>query len=143
MYNYYSKFYIIPLTLKFSLILLFSDMLFFAIYQHFLIFKFLKLTIKLSLCYWYFFFCRLKMKSVFHLFWRGILLFLIGTFFTVVLNLLQSGRYSSFAKEGRKDNLLYSIWWLPILCGTGSGNQLIFISVFFQCFMHVWVYMFK
>lgn len=63
------------------------------------------------------------MKSVCHLFWRGILLFFIGTFFTVVLNLLQSGRYSSFASEERKDNLLYSIWWLPILCGTGSGNK--------------------
>lgn len=71
------------------------------------------------------FFCvfitKCKMKSVSNLLWRGILLFVIGTSFTVVLNLLQARRYSSLYSDGWKNNIQYSKWWLPVLCGSGSA----------------------
>lgn len=61
------------------------------------------------------------MKPISHFLWRAALLFVIGTSFTVVLNLLQAKRHSSFNADIWKNNILYSMWWLPILCGSGSA----------------------
>ncbi|XP_035214183.1 LOW QUALITY PROTEIN: insulin-induced gene 2 protein-like, partial [Stegodyphus dumicola] len=56
------------------------------------------------------------------LFWRGVVLFLIGTIFTFVLTLLQAQRrFSSFKDEDLMNSILCSRWWLPVICGSGSA----------------------
>ncbi|GFR21460.1 insulin-induced gene 1 protein [Trichonephila clavata] len=71
------------------------------------------------------------MRTASQLIYRGIILFLVGTIFTFVLNTLQIRRHSPplhFQKGNH--NLFCTKWWLPIICGLGSA----FVGLIYPCF---------
>ncbi|XP_055924825.1 insulin-induced gene 1 protein-like [Argiope bruennichi] len=62
------------------------------------------------------------MRSASQLVYRGFILFLIGTLFTFVLNVLQTQRHSSpFHHNERNQYSFLTKWWLPLICGLGSA----------------------
>ena len=54
---------------------------------------------------------------------RGGLLFLVGVFFSFVLNLLQVQRKVVLFDSGTLDSLFSSAWWVPPSCGTAAGME--------------------
>jgi len=51
---------------------------------------------------------------------RGSVLFIIGVFFALVLNLLQVQRQVTLFPDVL-DNVFSSAWWVPPSCGTAAG----------------------
>lgn len=62
---------------------------------------------------------------------RGLVLFTVGVFLALVLNLLQIQRNVTLFPEEVMTTLFSSAWWIPPCCGTGAGEQttLILMSV--------------
>ncbi|XP_054715870.1 insulin-induced gene 2 protein-like [Uloborus diversus] len=61
------------------------------------------------------------MGNLAQLFCRGVILFLTGALFTVVLSLLQAQRnHTHLHPKNTTWNILCSKWWLPVVCGVGS-----------------------
>ncbi|XP_073413198.1 insulin-induced gene 2 protein [Dendrobates tinctorius] len=52
---------------------------------------------------------------------RGLLLFLIGVFLALVLNLLQVQRNVTLFPPDMLSSLLSSAWWVPLCCGTAAA----------------------
>lgn len=52
---------------------------------------------------------------------RGIVLFLIGVFLALVLNLLQIQRNVTLFPPDEITRVFSSVWWVPLCCGTASG----------------------
>ncbi len=52
---------------------------------------------------------------------RGCLLFAVGVFFALVLNLLQVQREVTLFPDVL-DNLFSSAWWVPLACGSAAGK---------------------
>ncbi|KAG9471927.1 hypothetical protein GDO78_022221 [Eleutherodactylus coqui] len=52
---------------------------------------------------------------------RGFLLFLIGVFLALVLNLLQVQRNVTLFPPDVLSSLLSSAWWVPLCCGTAAA----------------------
>lgn len=63
---------------------------------------------------------RMIAKRTSCLFVRGVLLFLVGTFFALVLNLLQVQRQVTLYPDVI-DTVFLSAWWLPPCCGTAAA----------------------
>ncbi len=53
---------------------------------------------------------------------RGLVLFTVGAFLALVLNLLQIQRNVTLFPEEVMTTLLSSAWWIPPCCGTGAGE---------------------
>ncbi|OCT60875.1 hypothetical protein XELAEV_18046898mg [Xenopus laevis] len=60
---------------------------------------------------------------------RGLLLFLIGVFLALVLNLLQVQRNVTLFPPDVLSSLFSSAWWVPLCCGTAAGA----IGLFYPC----------
>lgn len=60
--------------------------------------------------------------SVSSLILRGSVLFIIGVFFALVLNLLQVQRKVTAFRREYLENLFSSAWWVPPSCGTAAGK---------------------
>ncbi|XP_006007714.1 insulin-induced gene 1 protein isoform X2 [Latimeria chalumnae] len=52
---------------------------------------------------------------------RGVVLFLVGAFFALVLNLLQIQRHVALFPEEVVSSLFSSAWWVPPCCGTAAA----------------------
>ncbi|KAG8432181.1 hypothetical protein GDO86_016716 [Hymenochirus boettgeri] len=52
---------------------------------------------------------------------RGLLLFLIGVFLALVLNLLQVQRNVTLFPPDVLSSLFSSAWWVPLCCGTAAA----------------------
>ncbi|GIY02247.1 insulin-induced gene 1 protein [Caerostris extrusa] len=62
------------------------------------------------------------MISSCQLFYRGTILFLIGTTFTFILYILQTRRHFSSLNFQKVDHNSFCIkWWLPLVCGIGTA----------------------
>lgn len=55
---------------------------------------------------------------------RGVVLFLTGVFFALVLNLLQVQRQVTVFPPEVLASLFSSAWWIPPSCGTAAGMLL-------------------
>lgn len=53
---------------------------------------------------------------------RGLVLFTVGAFLALVLNLLQVQRNVTLFPEEVMTTLFSSAWWIPPCCGTGAGE---------------------
>lgn len=53
---------------------------------------------------------------------RGIVLFFIGVFLALVLNLLQIQRNVTLFPPDVITSIFSSAWWVPPCCGTASGK---------------------
>lgn len=53
---------------------------------------------------------------------RGVVLFTVGVFLALVLNLLQIQRNVTLFPEEVMTTLFSSAWWIPPCCGTGAGE---------------------
>ena len=53
---------------------------------------------------------------------RGLVLFTVGVFLALVLNLLQIQRHVTLFPEEVLATLFSSAWWIPPCCGTGAGE---------------------
>jgi hypothetical protein len=53
---------------------------------------------------------------------RGLVLFAVGVFLALVLNLLQIQRHVTLFPEEVMSTLFSSAWWIPPCCGTGAGK---------------------
>ena len=53
---------------------------------------------------------------------RGLVLFAVGVFLALVLNLLQIQRHVTLFPEEVMSTLFSSAWWIPPCCGTGAGE---------------------
>lgn len=73
---------------------------------------------------------RMIAKRTSRLFVRGVLLFLVGTFFALVLNLLQVQRQVTLYPDVI-DTVFLSAWWLPPCCGTAAGLYFIYACLNF------------
>lgn len=60
-------------------------------------------------------------RATYRLFLRGFLLFLVGMFFALVLNLLQVQRQVTLFPDV-VENVFSSAWWVPPSCGTAAGE---------------------
>lgn len=58
----------------------------------------------------------------FNLIRRGLVLFTVGVFLALVLNLLQIQRNVTLFPEEVMTTLFSSAWWIPPCCGTGAGE---------------------
>lgn len=54
---------------------------------------------------------------------RGLVLFTVGAFLALVLNLLQIQRHVTLFPEEVMATLFSSAWWIPPCCGTGAGES--------------------
>uniref|UniRef100_A0A3Q3J7F0 Insulin-induced gene 1 protein n=1 Tax=Monopterus albus TaxID=43700 RepID=A0A3Q3J7F0_MONAL len=61
---------------------------------------------------------------------RGLVLFTVGVFLALVLNLLQIQRNVTLFPEEVMTTLFSSAWWIPPCCGTGAGEQTTFSMIF-------------
>lgn len=52
---------------------------------------------------------------------RGLVLFTVGVFLALVLNLLQIQRHVTLFPDEVMTTLFSSAWWIPPVCGTGAG----------------------
>jgi hypothetical protein len=57
---------------------------------------------------------------------RGLVLFTVGVFLALVLNLLQVQRNVTLFPEEVMATLFSSAWWIPPCCGTAAGELLLF-----------------
>ena len=55
---------------------------------------------------------------------RGGLLFTVGVFFALVLNLLQVQRNVTLFNPDVLDSLFSSAWWVAPSCGTAAGMKI-------------------
>ena len=62
----------------------------------------------------------MSVRNMSTLFMRGSVLFIIGVFFALVLNLLQVQRQVTLFPDVL-DNVFSSAWWVPPTCGTAAG----------------------
>lgn len=53
---------------------------------------------------------------------RGLVLFTVGAFLALVLNLLQIQRHVTLFPEEVMTTVFSSAWWIPPCCGTGAGE---------------------
>lgn len=67
---------------------------------------------------------------------RGVVLFIIGVIFALVLNLLQVQRQITLF-PGVLDNVFSSAWWVPPSCGTAAGMFIALIFVIIAIHSHV------
>ncbi len=58
---------------------------------------------------------------------RGSLLFSVGVFFALVLNLLQVQRNVTLFNPDVLDSLFSSAWWVPPSCGTAAGKIVFYV----------------
>jgi len=65
-----------------------------------------------------------RYHSVLRLLLRGVVLFIIGVLFSLVLNLLQVQRQVTQFPD-IIDNVFSSAWWVPPTCGTAAGKMVI------------------
>lgn len=63
---------------------------------------------------------------------RGLVLFTVGVFLALVLNLLQIQRNVTLFPEEVMTTLFSSAWWIPPCCGTGAGE---FVGGCLICFL--------
>ncbi|XP_073491100.1 insulin-induced gene 2 protein [Aquarana catesbeiana] len=63
---------------------------------------------------------------------RGLLLFLIGVFLALVLNLLQVQRNVTLFPPDVLSSLFSSTWWVPLCCGTAAAA----IGLLYPCIDH-------
>lgn len=61
---------------------------------------------------------------------RGSVLFFIGVFFALVLNLLQVQRQVTVFPPEVLASLFSSAWWVPPSCGTAAGTTLFYLTFF-------------
>ena len=57
---------------------------------------------------------------------RGTVLFVIGNFFAVFMNLLQINRQGDVSLKMPPElleNLFLKEWWVPPMCGAAAGNE--------------------
>lgn len=54
---------------------------------------------------------------------RGLVLFTVGAFLALVLNLLQIQRHVTLFPEEVMTTVFSSAWWIPPCCGTGAGER--------------------
>lgn len=54
---------------------------------------------------------------------RGLVLFTVGVFLALVLNLLQIQRHVTLFPDEVMATLFSSAWWIPPCCGTGAGES--------------------
>ncbi|NWU78105.1 INSI1 protein, partial [Onychorhynchus coronatus] len=66
-----------------------------------------------------------------HLVQRSVVLFVVGAFMALVLNLLQIQRNVTLFPDEVISTLFSSAWWVPPCCGTAAGELLISTSHFF------------
>lgn len=73
------------------------------------------------------------MRNPTQLLWRGIVLFLIGMFFYIILNLLQNQRHlPQMNSDESMVPILYTKWWLPVVCGSASA----LVGLIYPCLEH-------
>ena len=60
---------------------------------------------------------------------RGIMLFTVGVFFALVLNLLQVQRNITLFNPDVLDSLFSSAWWVAPSCGTAAGKKHFHIQI--------------
>lgn len=58
---------------------------------------------------------------------RGVVLFFIGVFLALVLNLLQIQRNVTLFPPDVIASIFSSAWWVPPCCGTASGRCRLFL----------------
>lgn len=58
-----------------------------------------------------------------HLVQRSVVLFVVGAFMALVLNLLQVQRNVTLFPEEVIATLFSSAWWVPPCCGTAAGER--------------------
>lgn len=64
---------------------------------------------------------------------RGTVLFMIGNFFAVFMNLLQINRQGDVSVKlppELLENLFLKEWWVPPMCGAAAGNTCV-LSLFY------------
>ncbi|NXQ28400.1 INSI1 protein, partial [Alaudala cheleensis] len=66
-----------------------------------------------------------------HLVQRSLVLFVVGAFMALVLNLLQIQRNVTLFPDEVISTLFSSAWWVPPCCGTAAGESLTSTSDFF------------
>ncbi|NXP45953.1 INSI1 protein, partial [Heliornis fulica] len=71
-----------------------------------------------------------------HLVQRSVVLFVVGAFMALVLNLLQIQRNVTLFPDEVISTLFSSAWWVPPCCGTAAGESLSSTSVFVAGFPH-------
>lgn len=54
---------------------------------------------------------------------RGLVLFTVGVFLALVLNLLQIQRHVTLFPEEVIATIFSSAWWVPPCCGTAAGKE--------------------
>lgn len=64
------------------------------------------------------------MHSSQHLVQRSVVLFVVGAFMALVLNLLQVQRNVTLFPDEVISTLFSSAWWVPPCCGTAAGEFL-------------------
>ncbi|NXA08745.1 INSI1 protein, partial [Sapayoa aenigma] len=69
-----------------------------------------------------------------HLVQRSVVLFVVGAFMALVLNLLQIQRNVTLFPDEVISTLFSSAWWVPPCCGTAAGELLTSTSDFVFCF---------
>ncbi|XP_069080440.1 insulin-induced gene 2 protein isoform X1 [Pleurodeles waltl] len=64
---------------------------------------------------------------------RGCVLFLVGVFLALVLNLLQIQRNVTLFPPDVISSIFSSAWWVPLCCGTASGACKSAIGLLYPC----------
>ena len=62
------------------------------------------------------------MVSTRTLLFRGLVLFFVGVFFTLVLHVLQAQRQMTVLPPAVFASMCSSIWWLAPMCGSAAGE---------------------
>lgn len=77
-----------------------------------------------------------------HLVQRSVVLFVVGAFMALVLNLLQIQRNVTLFPDEVISTLFSSAWWVPLCCGTAAGELQASTSVclVFGGFCLLWVF---
>ncbi|NXU66209.1 INSI1 protein, partial [Horornis vulcanius] len=73
-----------------------------------------------------------------HLVQRSVVLFVVGAFMALVLNLLQIQRNVTLFPDEVISTLFSSAWWVPPCCGTAAGESLTSTSDFWSFLILSW-----
>ncbi|NXS27583.1 INSI1 protein, partial [Pomatostomus ruficeps] len=73
-----------------------------------------------------------------HLVQRSVVLFVVGAFMALVLNLLQIQRNVTLFPDEVISTLFSSAWWVPPCCGTAAGESPTSASDFWFCLILSW-----
>ncbi|XP_070565469.1 insulin-induced gene 2 protein-like [Ptychodera flava] len=77
---------------------------------------------------------RLPSKATTHMIGRGVVLFAVGVFFALVLNLLQVQRNVTLFPPEVLASVFSSAWWVPPCCGTAAA----LIGLLYPCLDDKW-----